>query len=302
MAVLILLVGEQPAPNLLPLSYYKPEQIVLVHTSLALSRTRAGRLAAVIEGKRIAVERPFCETGAYQVAEIRNALKQYIEGRKWVGTELIFNLTGGTKTMVLAAYEVARQMGAAAFYYQTEDNQSLIHSYQFEQGSLAVGAPVPITETLTLDDYLKLYVGRYDDNEPPEEPLERLVIQALRVALPEYELKAHVFLQELAGNVEVDLLARHGNQIAVFEIKQTAKKDAIDQLVGVTGQRTLGTYARRILISATPVNENNLDLAQAHGVRVVVLESGKSGQLSEADKEKLVNEVKNALMPKAPKP
>jgi len=288
MTTLILLVGEQPAPNLLPLRYYTPAQVVLVHTR----RTApiAGRLKKVIG--TVVVE-PLCEVDAYAMPSIADGLRDYITRHGWSGDDLIFNLTGGTKPMALAAYEVARQSGARAFYYQTEDNQSLIHPYHFEQGNLVCETVEPIAATLTLDNYLRLYVGDYDTGKL-KEPLEIAVEQTLRRRLPQYEFMPSVRLKKLAGNVEVDLLARNGNQIAAFEIKRQGKK-GIDQLNGVTDQRTLGTYTRKILISATPLESNNLELANAYRIRVVTLASAQSGALSQADEDELVRAVQETL-------
>jgi hypothetical protein len=297
---MVLLVGEQPAPNLLPLRHYNPDQVALVQTTLPIIQERAKRLAAVI-GNR--VQQPLCQTDAYKVANIQRTLETYIREHGWAGSDLIFNLTGGTKTMALATYEIARQMGAAAFYYQTEDNQSLIHPYHFEHGKLVVDEPVLIEETLTLDQYLKLYAGTYTLNTKPKDRFEEMVYQALDASgLPNFEAMPSVYLSGLGGDVEVDMLVRIGNQVAAFEVKQTASKKGIDQLNGVTDQRTLGTYTRKILVSAEPLKYNHVQLTKAHRIQVVVLESGKSGQLSEADKEKLVNEVKNCLTPKPRKP
>src|SRR5262245_1255988 len=110
MTYMVALVGEQPAPNLLPLRHFDPAEVALVCTDLTAAR--AARLADVI-GQR--ARRPLCKTDAYRVADIRQALESYLGECGWEGEQLIFNLTGGTKTMALAAYEVARQKNAAAF-------------------------------------------------------------------------------------------------------------------------------------------------------------------------------------------
>ena len=294
MTTMILLVGEQPAPNLLPLRHYNPTQVALVYTSL--TQTRAERLAAVIGRK---AQQPMCKTDAFRVADIQTALETYIQGQGWAGDELLFNLTGGTKTMALAAYEVARRMEAAAFYYQTEANQSLIHPYRFKQGKLIADDPVPITETLTLDDYLKLYVGSYTPNLLPKDPFEEMVYQVLsKSGLPDFEVMPSMHMIGLSGNVEVDMLARRGNQVAVFEIKRQAGKKGIDQLNGVTDQRTLGTYTRKILVSAAPLEPNNLELAKAYRIKVVTLPSGLGTALTDGDVQQLVRAVGESLEPK----
>jgi hypothetical protein len=66
-------------------------------------------------------------------------------------------------------------------------------------------------------------------------------------------------------------------------------------LNGVTDQRTLGTYTRKILISATLLDSNNLELANAYKIKVVTLPSAQRGALTEADKQTLVENVKTAL-------
>ena len=295
MSVMILLVGEQPAPNLLPFRHYDPQAVALVHTSLQQSRTKADRLARLI-GPRVI--KPLCETDAYRIQLIQENLEAYINEQGWNGPDLIFNLTGGTKTMALAAYETARRMGATAFYYQTEDNQSLIHPYRFEQGNLVTGEPVRVAQTLTLDGYLRLYVGDYAPSILPKDSLEEAVYSALsQVRLPDFEAMPATHLKELSGNVEVDVLARYGNQVAVFEVKRKAGKDGIDQLNSVTDQRTLGTYTHKFLVSARPLEENNVDLAKAYRIKVVVLESGQGGSLSVEDAERLVTTVIDILKP-----
>jgi len=293
---MILLVGEQPAPNLLPLRHYDPAQVALVHTEL--TRVRAERLAKVIEPR----EALFCKTGPFQVDKIKADLSNYLAERAWTGGRLVFNLTGGTKPMAIAAYEVARQMRARAFYYRTQGRVNEIHPYRFNEGGhLVCESPVHIEDTLTLDDYLRLYVGEYTEARPKDR-FEKMVEAALRSGLPEYELKTSVKLLELSGNVEVDLLVRYGNQVAVFEIKQRAGKKGIDQLNGVTDQRTLGTYTRRILVSAAPIDKNNLELAKAYRIQSVVVPSGlneDSTSLTETDARQLIEKVKSVLEPRS---
>lgn len=292
MLPMILLVGEQPAPNLLPLRYYNPAQVMLVHSNR--TRERARRLATVI-GRR--VTHPFCETHAFRVDDIKASLLAYLDEQGCAKEGLVFNLTGGTKMMALAAYEVAQQIGARAFYYQTEDNESLIHPYHFQNGKLICEPPVSIAATLTLDDYLRLYVGEYEEGKP-KDPFEKMVEAALRAHLPDHEIKTSVWLKELAGNVEVDILARCGNQVAVFEIKHKAGKEGIDQLNGVTNQRTLGTYTHKILVSGAPMNRNNLNLAGAYHIKTVVLPSGMGEALTEEDAQRLAEAARQSLEPR----
>lgn len=294
MRIMILLVGEQAAPNLLPTRYYNPDRIGLVCTEL--TEQRAKRLEAVLVGL---VQQPLCRSDAYRIQEIEQSLLGYIREQGWLEHDLIFNLTGGTKVMALAAYETARELNAAAFYFQTENNQSLIHAYRFDKKALVVEESIPISGTLTLDDYLKCYIGTYTPNMKARDPFEELVYRTLSaMPSPPWEVMPAVFLTGVGPNVEADILVRYGNQVAVLEAKQTAGKKGIDQLVSVTNPRTLGTYTHKVLVSATPLDENNLELAKAYHVTVIVLPSGKSGKLSQSDAELLTDTFQKMMEPK----
>ncbi len=295
MSVMILLVGEQPAPNVLPLRHYAPDKVVLVHTRR--TKELAGRIANVIRSSFQVLE-PFCDTDPYLVQEIKVKLDAYLAQHGLENDELIFNLTGGTKTMEYAALELARQRNAQTFYYQTEDNQSLIHPYRFEGGRFIVEKPFNIQQTLTLADYLHLYVGKTETSSKFNDVFEKNVYQTLKEAeaFPLFEVMPPTRLVGLNSTVEVDALTRMGNQVAVLEVKRTAGKGSLDQLNSAT--RLLGTYVRKILVSASSLKENNPDLAQAYNIRVIVLESGHTDYLTQDDMRKLITEVKSALEPR----
>ena len=293
--LLVSLIGEQPAPNVLPLRHYKPDEVVLIHT--ARTEALANRIANVIEDE-FSVQRPFCVTDPYLVKEIQSSLVEYLHQYGLWDKELVFNLTGGTKTMVYAALEIARQVKAQAFYYQTENNQSLVHPYYFKDGSLIANPPFSIDKRLSLDDYLRLYIGEYA-SEASDNDLEKAIFQVLAAhQSSNFEYLPTVRLKGLSGNVEVDAVIRYDNQIAALEIKRTAKKSSMDQLNGVTDQRTLGTYTRKILISATPLDENNIELAKAYRIQTIILESGLDGQLSEEDAVFLWEEIVKSMAPR----
>ena len=295
MKTMILLVGEQPAPNLLPMRHFNPSQVLLVYSGR--TEKTAKRLQRVIGSQCQTFD---CPTDAYRVEVIRQDIQTQIAEHKWQDSDLRFNLTGGTKTMVIAAYEVARMLDARAFYYQTEDNQSLLHLYRFEHGELICESPELIQVALTLDDHLRLYVGDYHTGRL-KEGLELMIEQVLRQRLPEYEILTSVKLIEVAGNLEVDLMVGYHNQVAVLESKRQGKK-GIDQLNSVANQRTLGTYTKKILVSQAPLDGNNQDLAQAYNIRVATLPSAESGTLSQPDQDTLIQTIRDAMEQKLKSP
>lgn len=287
--VLVSLVGEQPVPNLLPVRHIEPAQVLLVHTGHT-ERT-AQRLAGVIGHASC----EFLQTGPYGMTDIRDRLVEWA-GHRALGNEVLFNLTGGTKLMAFAALEVARQRAAAVLYYESEGGLSLLHSFRWSEGYLQEGRPEQVTTLVTADEFLRLYVGKYETKEYKDD-LEQ-VGDALGSLGPEYDLLTNVHLVGVAGNVEVDFVLTRRNQLAVGQVKRTASKTkGIDQLLAATDQRTLGTYTRRILVTTQELDTNSVDLAEAHRIRVVVLSSARAGALSDEDRDRLLAAVREEMEP-----
>lgn len=298
MKILISLIGDQPAPNVLPLRHYAPDKVVLVHTKR--TEALAGRIANVIRNS-FAVQEPFCKTDPYLIQDIRVKLKEYLVEYGLDGEGLIFNLTGGTKTMEYAALELARQCNARAFYYQTEDNKSLVHPYHFENGVLAAEEPFPLSQVLILGDYLGMYVGKFEPTNRFNDHFEQNVYEVLKSTeeLPKFEVFPPTRLTGVNSTVEVDAIVRLGNQVAVLEVKRRAGKGGIDQLNSATHPLMLGTYTRKVIVTSAPLDGNNADLAEAYKIQVILLESGSGNALSEDDKVKLVTGIKSALEPRS---
>lgn len=285
---LILLVGEQPIPNLLPSRHLRPEVAVLVHTD----RTRdiAERLEGLLSGCRCLL----CCVGPYDLPGVQRALRDFLQ-QKLAGHQLVFNLTGGTKPMSLAAFQVAFHYQAPCVYFQTEGGRSLLYYYQFtNQRDVRLEKHEEISATITLDDYLRAQVGDYT-KEPPRSDFERQVYQALQ-GVPDLEIFSSVRPQGMEA-LEVDFVVRLGNQVGVVEAKTKGAKSGIDQIQAVAEQRYLGTYVAKFLVSGKPVDRNNKNLARAYNIVVVELASYTTynGTLSEDDKEELGRQILEKL-------
>lgn len=280
---LVLLVGEQPLPNLLPTRHLQPDAAVLVHTS----RTQdvAERLKKLLSDCQCLL----CPVAPYPLPEIQNTLQAFLD-RELGEYQLLFNLTGGTKPMSLAAFLVAFQYNAPFVYFQTEGGRSLLYHYQFtDQGAVRLEKQEEISTTITLEDYLRAQVGDYT-TEPPRNEFEQQVYQTLR-DIPDLEIFSSVRPQGLEA-LEVDFVIRLGNQVGVMEAKTKGAKAGIDQIQAVAEQRYLGTYVAKFLVSGKLVDRNNKNLAKAYNIAVVELTSYTSdGGLSENDKEKLKRQI-----------
>lgn len=283
---LVLLVGEQPVPNLLPTRHIKPQVAVLVHTRQ--TQNIADRLKNLLSECTCLL----CCVDAYNLPQIQYDLQNLLE-QNVAGYQLLFNLTGGTKPMSLAAFQVAFQRQAPFVYFRTEGGQSRLYYYRFVDQGIELTREEEISEVITLDDYLRAQVGDYTTDSPRDE-FERQVYQVLRT-IPGLEICTSVRPQKIEA-LEVDFVLRLGNQVGVMEAKAEAKKRGIDQIQAVTEQRFLGTYVTKFLVSGKPVDLNNKNLAKAYKINVIELTSyGETGRLSSEDARKLIKTIYDQL-------
>ncbi len=119
----ICLVSDQSLANLLPvfLERFQPKNVVLLVTPAM--RSRALILEQNLRTRGCSVST--CEVQAYGFEAIREASLQLVSD---LAGSLAINLTGGTKVMVLAAFDVARHFEIPVFYLDSRD-QRIIHLY-----------------------------------------------------------------------------------------------------------------------------------------------------------------------------
>jgi hypothetical protein len=284
LSAMILLVGEQPAPNLLPTRRLKPDVAVLVFT---------GRTQRVAENLTTLL-RPVCHclhcpVDPYCIPKIQSDLHAFLS-ENLPERAFTFNLTGGTKPMALAAFCLAKMHDSPIFYFQTEGNRSLLYRYRFDGDEVTLQDTDELAESVSLDDYLRLYLGDYE-TEAPRNAFEQQVFEALAATPGIAEVLTSVRPQGL-GALEVDFAVRCGNQVGVGEVKSKGAKDGIDQINAVADQRYLGTYIGKFLVSACPVHHNNRALAEAYRIEVIELSSyAETGVLDAGDRQKLSHTV-----------
>ena len=280
---MVLLIGEQPAPNLLPVRHLKPDVAVLAYTD----RTQrvAENLEVLLKPDSACLR---CPVEPYNVTAAQEQLRALLESTL-TGYEFVFNLTGGTKLMALAALGLAHIYRAPFIYLQTTEHGSRLYHYVLEDGEIRRSKVEDLATTISLDDYLRMHLGAYEVGEPRND-LEHQVREALRSS-PELEVFWSVRPQGL-GALEIDFAVRLGNQVGVGEVKTKGDKSGIDQINAVAEQRHLGTYVRKFLISGKKVDSNNRELAKAYAIEVIELSSYSEIQtLSERDRQQLVRTV-----------
>lgn len=287
MTTLITLVGEQPIPNLLPARHLKPERVIFVHTGGGShgTETVARRVASLLSG----VECRFLPVSPYDVPAIQNKLEEELSKVD----ECEFNLTGGTKPMNFAAYRVAQARQAPFFYFQTEghrgrDLQSLLYRYTWDDLNPILQERTLLPPGLiTIDDYLRAHLAGYTSEDPHLTNsssadgwiFEKAVHEALHNWVDED--MAGVKPEGIAEQVEIDLIVRCGNQVAVLELKSyggSSGKDAIDQLTTAAAREYLGTYTARFIVVGGRMDQRYKRLAERLRVRVVEFSEYRSGQ------------------------
>jgi hypothetical protein len=223
------------------------------------------------------------EVPPYDISGAQEKLSHYVSEQQWPLASVIFNLTGGTKTMALAAFHLAQEHGSPLLYLQSEGRQSLLHRYRWEGRRLVHLESTIIQESLTIDDYLRAHVGEYGRRRRKPDPYEQLISDALRVHVD--EIMANVAIDP---NIEIDLVVRRGNQVGVVEVTAgKADKEKIDQLHSVTGREFLGTYTKRFLVARRALEANNRLLAQAYDIKVIE----ELGDLAGEAKNRLVQTI-----------
>lgn len=294
MLVLVSLIGEQPIPNLLPIRYYKPSDTLAVHSDF--TQKAAARLE-----KLIAAQVAFwpLQVDAYDIQAIQKALLAEIQRRQLAASDLLFNLTGGTKPMSLAAYLVAAELDAPLIYLQSEGKRSRLFRYQFLNGAPVLVDDMILPGLISIDDYLRAYVGesteRLTIQDDEGHRFEQVLLEALRSVVD--EIKAGVNLQ---GVVDIDLVLRCDNQVGILEAKLGlhGMKKAIDQLNTAGGQKYLGTYTQKYLVSdqTWSARSSLKALAEARQITVIELPAyGSQRTLNNAEIESLRKAVLKGL-------
>jgi len=151
MKTLIQLIGAQPLPNLLPPLYIKPDQTILVCTPQTDQVRR--RIESVIGQCRSIC----CD--AYDIASLVKALDEELADQQ--KSELIFNLTGGTKAMVLAANQVALKRGAQVVYLESERTQNVLYEYRYDdQQTLQLQGKTELPTLINIEQFFDAHIGK----------------------------------------------------------------------------------------------------------------------------------------------
>jgi len=296
--ILLSLIGHQSIPNLLPIRYLQPAENLLVYTSE--TERVAWRLRRIISGSPDLQHD--LKTNAYDYAGLHARLAKKLEGK----SDVILNLTGGTKMMSFAAFSLAQEISAPFVYM--ENKKSIILRFQFEQGAPVLQRSETMPELLTLNDYLLAHTDGFTEtgfskndsgrlNEGGE--FEQVVCKSLMGRLGSENVLAGVRPNDAGNQVDIDLAFRIGNQVGIAELKTGGKdsgKRGLDQLKMAAEPTALGTYTQQFLISAGKLKPAVATLAYERKVKVIELPEYEAGRpLPRPAVDRLEREIRQRL-------
>ncbi|PYP84789.1 MAG: hypothetical protein DMF61_18590 [Blastocatellia bacterium AA13] len=278
---MICLVGEQPIPNLLPIRYWKPDQVLLAAT--ARTQTVSEKLALVIRGQCDVCR---CNVDPYDIATAQRDLEDKMDKMGLENSSICFNITGGTKPMSIAAFSSAKKREAPIMYLESERGKSCLYRYACLQGDFALMERTEVSALLTIEDYLTAHLGTQWGDAKGGNKLEEIVRAVLEPSVS--EVKSNI---KIGPNVEIDLIVRCGNQVGAVEITEgKSLKAKIDQLSSACGRELLGTFTKRFLVVTRALDPNNEQLAKERQVTVIQVET-IAETLSEASRRLLIESV-----------
>jgi len=291
---MIALVGGQPLPNLLPVRHYKPDNLILIYTQF--TKPVYERLKMTVQPDTVV---DGFETNPYNIVNIMRDITTFLGTSGSENGLLIFNLTGGTKAMALAAYQVAQQQSAHLLYLESEGKQSRVYQYQWHQGMLQIAADELLPACITLKDFFNIHLGPkvWQEEGPNRQeggPFEIALAEALRPHMDE----TMIGIKAMMGQIDIDVAVRAGNQFGIIEAKagENGKKlDGIKQLS--TASRHLGTYTQQFYAVTVNPSHSHEAIVAASRIRVISLPdyNAETNTLPSSDSERLVAEVVKAL-------
>jgi hypothetical protein len=197
----ICLVSAQPIPNLIPIlaAEPRPDEVVLL-----VSRDMSNA-ATWLEGALIAYNLRVSRVGIdpFDIVAGRETIRKVVEERKAAGVhEVVVNLTGGTKPMALAAFQVCGEHNLRGLYVDTQ-NANLLELWPSSTQS-------PLPNVLKVKTYLRSYGYAVEGGVPPQVPQEwRSLGEALRRDLDRWQrpLRTLNYLAHCAKDTGLRVLA-----------------------------------------------------------------------------------------------
>lgn len=305
MTTMVVLIGEQTVPNFLPIRHYRPKDVIFVYTFT--TKQQYERLREVLQ-KEIQIHE--VETEPYNIAAIVASLDNRLkEIASVVSHPLIFNLTGGTKTMVMAAYQVAQQYDAPVIYVQSEGVQSFVDYYEWHDSFLQHQQQELLPEYLTLTELLDISLGQGKDSKgkhfwkiDPSQGNDGGYLFEVAIAQALYDCQKYEVLRGVKdrnSQVDVDVMILHQNQMGIIEAKIDGRARTLEGVKQLSTAKLYlrGTYIQQFLVINGQRTDDQDAMCKALRINVISLLHYQKGMISltQEDKDMLLTEI-NRIM------
>ncbi len=315
MTTMIALVGEQPQPNFLPVLHYRPDKVLLVYTDR--TKNKYDYLKVALEKRGFTIYG--LETDPYDIPSIVKVLDEKLNEKledqsALLPQPLIVNLTGGTKTMSLAAYQVGEQYNASAIYMQSESGQSIVDHYTWQNHQFKHQKQEILPEHIDLSDVLNLHLGQGKDAEGKMRWKEKgpnidndnhghLFELAIAQTLRDHNYEVMCGVKGKNDQLDIDVILRYQNQISIIEAK-TSKNGVVTNLDAVKQISTAINYLRGtyinpfVVIDGRPSDELKM-MCGLLRISIISLPDYKRGaiafSLSQEDSQTLLDTIDKAM-------
>lgn len=223
----VCLVSEQTVPNILGIFHFKPEKVVFCTTKRMEDEQRTDSIINTLKlygldyskkHERIVVDQDCLEDCESKFEKVTS---------KYRNNRLIVNLTGGTKIMVLGAYNAFKDIAEQMIYTPIPKNEYLIvHPRQAECRS-----PVSLNLRLSVEAYVTAYGIKVDNRNNIEQLKSNAKIKKeICRWMAEHYLEIEDILIELYDKLKDHRDDRHLTLKFNYPVKKQAEMDFLKML------------------------------------------------------------------------
>jgi len=144
MSILVCLVSQQAMANVIPALELRPEKVVLLTTSREMGT--AENIKKVLNESGIDTEIFHDLISPYNLDKIKLIIRKLFDEYK---NDMILNVTGGTKTMAISAFEIFKENNKPVIYYDPDHHSIMSLTNNSE--------PEKVKNKLDIKSYLKSY-------------------------------------------------------------------------------------------------------------------------------------------------
>jgi Domain of unknown function (DUF1887) len=295
MTLMIALIGEQPLPNFLLARHQHPDALLLVYT--LKTDPVYEKLKATLQPGAAIYE---LLTDPFDIITIIKDLKDKLaEPELAAHQSFVFNLTGGTKAMSLAAYHVAQQRNTSIVYMESEGKHNQVFRYEWKEQQLQEPTDNILPECIELKDFFNMHLGLMKWHvDGPSATEGGLLERAVGEVLRSHGYEVMMGVKIMKEQVDIDVAVRSGNQFGIIEAKvgdEGRGLNGIKQLS--TAKRHLGTFTQQFYVINVTPTPSQKEIVDAANIKVISLLDYRRGatSLSSSDTKELIKQIDEAL-------